>query len=162
MLIMNCLDDESYVTVGGNTFHFKPRQIKVFHNEDIGSMITRLKSEYGFVALPEELSYIANLPPGRTFEDSVSEEHKDIIEVGRKAGIENYVKRLRTLVYNAQVSLDRDMKRADFKHDVRVEYSKGDIENIKELVKYQGKKEDETQSRIDLVKELEKKLSSKS
>lgn len=159
-LVMNALDDENVVTVGGNTFTFKPRQIKEIYNPDIHHVITRIKSEDGFVGLPEELTYIVHLKPEQ-LDKMVSDEHKTIIQDAIRTGVENHVKHLRGLVYNAQVSLGRDMAQKNFKHDPRSEYSAGDLKNLEKLIKYQSSKNDVDQKRVDKIKELEKQAANK-
>lgn len=158
MLVLNCLDEDKSTTVGGNTFFFKAKQLKHFHNEDIAKIIVRNKAEDGFVELPNDLEYLAHIPPHKTFEEMASPEHLKIIEDARKKGIENYIAKLRKLVYNAQVSLPRDLARKDYKYDPRIEYSDGDLHNIQQLLKYQTSKEDASQAKIEKIKELEKKL----
>lgn len=158
--IMNALDEAQTVTVGGNTFHFAPRQVKAFYNNDIASVITRIKGEFGFIELPAELEYIAHLKPEQQ-KNGVAPEHKEILESKRKEGVEAYCRRLRGLIYNAQVSLRKDLEMANIKADPRTFASEGDVKNMEQLVKYQTSKNDETQVRVDKLKELEKKLETK-
>lgn len=153
-LVMNALDKENVVRVGGNTFTFKPNQIKEIYNEDIAGIMTRTKAEFGFVGLPQELTYIVHLKDPKNIEP----EHISVISAAKKQGIDNYVQRLRGLVYNAQVSLKKDLEHKNYKQDVRTEWSEGDFENLEELVKYQSTKSDDSQKRIDRAKDLEKKL----
>jgi hypothetical protein len=76
----------------------------------------------------------------------------------REEGIGNYVSHLNAMVMNAQVSLARDLARADYKYDAKYEYSEGDIRNMEQLVKYRTKKEDSLYKKVDKATELEKKL----
>jgi hypothetical protein len=156
-LVMNALDEENKVVVGGNTFTFKPRQIKEIYQSDIAHIITRYKGEFGFVGLPDDLTYVVHLKP-ELLEKTISDEHKQIIEDARRAGVDAYVNRLRSLVYNAQVSLKRDLEQKNYKQDVRTEWTKGDVANLENLVKYQGRREDHEQKKFDKIKELEKQL----
>lgn len=158
---MNSLDQDVRVTVGGNTFDFSPLQIKYFYNEDIAQLIARNRGETGLIELPQELEYLGHikLKPSQKIEEILEDpSHLKILQEKREQGVNNYVTDLRRKVYNAQVSLARDIARANYKHDVKYEYSDGDLKNMENLAKYQNKKEDTTQSRFDRAKELEKKL----
>lgn len=154
---MNALDEDNKVVVGGNTFTFRPKQIKEIYQTDIAHIITRHKAEFGFVGLPDDLTYIAHVKP-ENFDKQVPEEHKALIEEARKSGVEAYCRRLRQLVYNMQVSLKQDLEKANIKADPKVFASDGDLRNLEQLVKYQAKREDIEQKRIDKLKELEKHL----
>lgn len=151
-VIMNCLDRDNDVVVGGATFKFKPNQIRVIYQPDIANTIVRLKGEFGFVGLDD------------TMEDPeyrASEAGKKEILARRADGVNQYCQRLRTLIYNAQVSLRMDLERSNIKADPKVFASDGDIHNLEELLKYQTQKSDEDQKKIDRIKELEKKLAEK-
>lgn len=148
---MNCLDEEQTVIVGGKHFHFKPKQIKQFYQDTFANFILREKSEYGFVEIPTI----------NTTEDDnsgVASSDKDLIEAKRKEGIENYCSHLRKLVYNAQVSLQKDIDLAGLKIGYQAIASKGDLKNMEKLVKYQSKREDVDQVNVDRIKQLEKQL----
>jgi hypothetical protein len=147
--VLNCLDEEQTVVVGGNHFKFKPLEIKAFFQPNIARLITLDKRDYGFADLPpefEDLSY------------RQTEEAKKIFEEKRKEGVEAYCARLRAAVYNAQVSLRMDLEKANIKADPRAFASKGDVVNMEKLIKYQKGHNDESLERIEKLKELEKKL----
>lgn len=148
-VVMNCLDEENKVVVGGEHFHFKPNQIKYFYNNAISSSLLRIYQEHGFIELPEGL---------QEKEMQESEEGKKIIAEARKEGIERYCDKLRGQIYNLQVSLKRDLDQKNYKVDPRVYASKGDIKAMEQLVKYQSKNEDATQRQVEYLKDLEKKL----
>lgn len=148
-MILNALDRDNQVTVGGNTFTFKPRQIKHFYQTSIANLIAREKSEFGFVALPEEFEDL---------EYRNSPEAKQIIESKTKEGVENYCRRLRQLIYNEQVSLKRDIEVSGSKEDHRIHLTDGMVQNMEELAKYQSQKSDAEQRRLDKIKQLEKSI----
>lgn len=159
-VIMNALDEEQQISVGGTYFHFAPRQLKFFSNENIARTLVKNNKELGFMSMPDEMSHLAMAKP-ENFDKIISSDEKALIEEKRKEGVENYCSHLRALVYNAQVSMRKDLDTANIKTDPRSVASKGDLRNLEQLVKYQAKKEDADQKRIDRFKELEKKLEGK-
>lgn len=148
---MNTLDEAQDIVVGGKHFHFKPRQIKQFHQDTFANFILREKSELGFVEIPTIID---------EHDDSAGTHSTEVslIEAKRKEGIENYCNRLRRLVYNAQVSLQKDIDMSGRKVHYSVESSKGDLKNMENLLKYQTKKEDASQLQVEKIKQLEKQL----
>ena len=157
MLVLNCLDRENAVTIGGNTFTFAPRQLKNFYQEEIGKMIAGHRAHLGFVAAPDELEYLT-VKPRDGKEIKPDEEHKTLLSGLRQQGIDAYVENLRRLIYNEQVSLKLDMERSGDKSDPRLSLKPKMIQNMEEVIQYQSKKEDAAQIQLDKVKELEKKL----
>lgn len=150
--VMNCLDEEQTIVVGGKHFHFKANQIKQFYQDTFANIILREKAEYGFVEIP--------LVGAGTEDDNsgVASTDKVLIDAKRKEGIENYCNRLRNLVYNAQVSLQKDLDIKGIKISYQAIASDGDLKNMEKLAKYQSKREDANQVRVDRIKQLEKQL----
>ncbi len=156
-VIMNCLDESNECRLGGNTFSFKPRGLKYFHDAGVASAIGRLKQEDGFVILPEECDYLAHLKE-EDREKVITPEHRSIIDNKRKEGVNSYCTNLRRLVYNATVSLQKDIDRAGYKYDARVEATGADLRRLETLSRYQAADLDLEQKNIDRFKELEKKV----
>lgn len=146
--VMNALDKEQRVTVAGNHFTFKPRQVKLFQ-PNIATLLTVDKAYMGFVGIPEAYEDL---------EWKSSEEGQKALVSARKAGVEAYCNFLRRIVYNQQVSLRQDLEKMNIKADPKTFISDGELDAMKELVKYQASKDDEDQKKIDEAKELEKKL----
>jgi len=153
-VILNALDKENRCTIGGNTFTFKAGQIKYFHDKGIASAIDRLKRDDGFLLLPDELEELSHLKE-ETMERVITPEQRAIISEKRTEGVANYCKRLRELIYNATVSLQKDIDVSGRKYDARVEANKADLERLKELAKYQAKHEDAEQQTLEEFKKLE-------
>lgn len=147
-LIMNASCETQTFRVFGNTFTMKPDQIKNFQ-DNIAHFIVVDRKDLGLVALPEELDDIM-------FRDS--QDGRDLLAQKKKEGVENRVRKLRELIYNEQVSLKQDLERGNIKVDPRIFASEGMVDKYKELAKYQATKEDEEQRRIDVIKDLEKKI----
>lgn len=156
-LVLNCLDRENQVTIGGNTFTFAPKQVKMFYNNDISLAITMHRQHMGFSALPDDLEYLTlKTKTGELGE--VAPEHKDAYNEARQAGISSYVENLRRLIYNEQVSLKMDLEKSNNKMDPRLLLSPKMLTNMEEVLKYQSRKEDAAATQLEKVKELEKKL----
>lgn len=156
-IVMNCLDKEQTVAVGGNHFTFAPHQMKYFSNQNVAESLAKLRRDQGFMLMPESMEHLGLLKEAQ-FDKIVTPEEKEQIISIRREGIENYCRRLRELIYNATVSLQRDIDRAGLKYDARVEMTNTDIERLRELNKYQKAKQDHTQKKLDEIKELEKSL----
>lgn len=151
-VVMNCLDESQTIRVGGNDFYFKPREIKYFYQEKLAYIIANERKEYGFIGLPEELA---------DKEAREAPAAKALIEDLRKKGVEAFCTKLRNQIYNLQVSLKKDLDMSNLKMDPRVLASKGDLQAMELLLKYQSKHEDADQERINKIKDLEKKLQEK-
>lgn len=156
--ILNCLDKDNTCMIGGNHFQFKARQIKFFQNEGIAGAIARLKGDDGFIRLPDEFDDVSMHVKEANRELAMTPELKVILEEKRKEGINAYCQNLRRLIYNATVSLQKDIDRAGYKYDARVEASKADLDRLRELAKYQQSDLDQDQKMMDEFKELEKKV----
>lgn len=152
--IMNALDEEQTIIVWGKHFTFKPRQIKAMHNDEVASFILRERRELGFVEIPK----MSTEEEGLVDKYDESPEGKALIEEKRKQGIEEYCSRLRRIVYNLQVSLKKDLAIKNMAIDPMQLASDGDVRHMEQLLKYQTKKEDALQTRIEKAKKLEKLL----
>lgn len=156
-LVLNCLDRENAVTIGGNTFTFAPKQVKMFYNDDISTAITSHRQHMGFSALPNDLEYLLLKKKDKS-DAEVEPEHQEIYNTARQEGISAYVENLKRFIANEQVSLKMDLEKTNNKMDPRLLLHPKMIKNMEEVVKYQARKEDAAQLQLDKVKELEKKL----
>lgn len=153
--ILNCLDEEQVTVMGGSHFTFRPGQMKFFSDPHIARSIARLREENGLVELPDEFDSISLLKP-ELVEKVITAEQLEVVAEAKKRGIDAYCRKLRAMIYNATISLQRDLDRANFKYDARVEATEADIKNLEKLNKYQKSKLDGEQKRLDKFKELEK------
>lgn len=153
--VLNCLDEEKVIKVGGIFYTFKPGQMKFFHNNNIARALTRIYGEQGFVGVPEHLDHLSHLNEAN-FDKIVTAEEKEEIAKLKEQGIEQYCKNLRRLIFNATVSVQKDIDISGAKYDARIEATDADIKRLEDLAKYQKSKSDSDQRRIDRMKELEK------
>lgn len=155
--ILNCLDEEQTLKVAGMYYTFKPNQLKYFHDKGIAGLMARNHAEDGVVLVDESLEHLSHLKADM-LEKVISAEEKAKLEAHKEAGIANYVKRLRELIFNATVSLQKDIDISGAKYDARVLATDADLERFEKLAKYQKTKSDNDQAKVDRIKELEKQL----
>lgn len=152
--VMNSLDEEQTILAHGKHFFFKARQVKPFYSDAIGAFILKERAELGMIEVPA----IVNDDEGAV-EDYVKD--PKVLEERRKAGVEAYCVHLRKVLYNLQVSLRKDLDSKNMKMDVRTLATSGDLNHMEKLVKYQTRKEDAEQVKVDRIKQLEKALEGK-
>jgi uncharacterized protein YdhG (YjbR/CyaY superfamily) len=148
MLVMNATNQTQHVTAFGNHFTLSPKQIKNFQ-DNIGTFLVTTKAEYGLVALPEE------------FENpdyKATEEGKAKLKEAESNGIANFIKRLKQIVYNHQVSLRMDLEQANIKADPKSFATDGEIEAMEILASYLDKEDAEQAKKIKKIKELEQRI----
>lgn len=156
--ILNCLDEDNQCTVGGSTFSFKPGQLKYFHDAGVAKAIARLKADDGFIMVSEDLEELAHLKDAM-LDKVITQEQRAALGEQKKKGVENYCRRLRELIFNATVSLQKDIDMSGAKYDARVHASKYDLQKLETLARYQSSEQDKDQVVLDKFKELEKKVS---
>lgn len=152
--VMNALDEDQTTIVHGKHFTFKGKQIKPFQNDTIADVIIRERKEYGFVEIP----LLENAEEGAIEDYDRSPAGLALVEDKRKEGIEAYCARLRKTIYNLKVSMRKDLALKNMQIDPLELASDGDIKNMELLVKYQSKKEDANQVKLDKARKLDKAL----
>lgn len=149
-LVMNASADTVEFRAYGSHFSMKSGQIKTFQDHIARFIVTNESTRsLGLVGLPEELEDI-------DFRQSAA--GLAAVEEKKKEGVNNRIAHLRQVIYNNQVSLRQDLEKSNLKADPRAFASEGEVKAFEELVKYQAKKEDEDQKRIDKIKALESRL----
>lgn len=148
---MNALPEDQTIVAHGKHFHFKANQVKAFQSDAIGTFILRERAELGFIEIPAMFN---------EEEGDIGDYNKDpkVIEERRQAGVDNYCAHLRKILYNLQVSLKKDLELKNLRMDPRTLATDSDLKHMEQLVRYQSKREDKEQLKIDRIKELEKKL----
>jgi len=148
MIVLNATNETHSVMAFGNYFTLPPKKFKVFH-DTVGNFIVTEKGYLGFVSLPEEFedpSYITK------------EEGKAAYEAAEKNGIENYVRHLKQIVYNNQVSLKRDLEMKNIKMDPRGLATDGELAAMEKLAVYMDTETAAQAKKIQRIKELEQKI----
>lgn len=147
--IFNTTSEIQKVKAAGNHFEFKPKEVKFFYNTDIAAFIADERKHQGLVALPDEF-----LEHGY---EKTPEGELRLAEF-EQAGLDAYLGHLRTVIANNQVSLRQDLEKANLKIDPALLASKGELEAMRTVAKYQRQEEDRAQQKVDEVKELMKKV----
>jgi len=148
MLIFNPTAEKQLVQVFGNWFAFAPGQIKNLRDE-FGEFIRGQKQYTGLVSIPEELE---------DTEFKASVDGKAMLAEHAERGVKAYVDHHRKIIANNQISLRRDLEKANIKADPSVYASEGELESMRIVAKYQRAKSDETQAKVDEVKKLLKDI----
>lgn len=149
-LIYNTTEETQSTKAAGNWFTLKPGQTKMV-NDNIAHFISQERRETGIVVLPVEFD-----EP----EHRLTDEGKAQMLALKEEGIRSFVAGLESRVRNNQVSLRRDLERANIKVDPAIEASSGEMEAYKLLAKYKKSGEDQVQKRKDEVAELLKQIGS--
>lgn len=142
--VINTTEEVQSFKAAGNWFTFQPKKIKHIYDH-IAKFIAENRKESGVMTLPDEFE-------DPTFQNTP--EGKAILEKTIEEGIAHYVKGLRELIYNNQVSLRMDLAKADMKIDPAVLASEGELNAMRLVAKYQDRKKDEEQARIDEINKL--------
>jgi hypothetical protein len=147
-LVMNATNREQHVVVFGNHFTLKPNQIKNF-TDNIANFMCADRRDFGLVGLPEEFS-----DPGF----AATDDGKRILAEKKAEGTANYIRRLKQIVYNAQVALRQDLEKANLKVDWKAFASDGEMAAMEELAKYQDAEDSKQADRVEKLKQLEARV----
>ncbi len=161
-IAINVTDEEIVLPVtGGHYFTFKPGAKKNITNPAVAEFIKQERKGSGIAILPD-------LRTEAEFEDpdSVSSEELKQREASMAAQVKqikedalaDYTTRLRAVVRNNQVSLARDLARANYKHGPEHDMSDGELQAMKLLAKYDRKGKDAKQERLNEIEKLKKEI----
>ena len=147
-IVYNATNESQTVRLQGAFFTFKPKQMKLM-SADKADFIASQRKEYGLVVLPEAFldSEYKDTPEGQA-----------LLAEATKQGIDNLISFHRDIIRNNQVSLRRDLAQADEKIDPAILMSKGELNSLELVAKYQVTGDDSEQKKLDHVKELMKTI----
>lgn len=148
--VFNGTKEEVTVKLQGKWFVFKPEQLKHM-DDDKCLFISQERKESGLIVVGDQFE-------DPTFKES--DEGKAILQEARERGIDNFIAHHREIIRNNQVSLRRDLARANEKVDPAVEASEGELASMRLVAKYQKQKQDNAENRINEVKVLMKEVGS--
>lgn len=139
----------------GSWFTFKPNSRKVMENDKC-QFIESNRKETGLVILPTQFDPISDHYV-EGYEKT--EEGKKILVTLKEQGIENLLAFHKDIIRNNQVALRKDIAKANPQGDparlIALEMSKGEIESLKLVSKYQKANKDNADMKI---KEIQKML----
>lgn len=163
-LIINATEEKVTVQVAGNYFNWNPGQEKTIRNNDIAQFIATERRGSGLAVLPDVLT---------AEEDSgdveITAEELATRRTARDAGkkeacaiaLRDYIDHKRQIIKNNQVSLARDLARADYKYGPEHEMSDGEFEAMELVAKYDLKGKDASQERLDAIEKMKKQIKTK-
>ena len=145
---MNCTKEEVTVKAAGSYFTFKPEQIKAIKSDEIANFIATHpdKQRQGIIILPaayeEDLDW-------RTTEEGKAE-----LARLKEKGLNAFLDAQRSIIYNNEVSMARDLAQANFKHSPKAEISEGELNAMRIVAKYARAEEDEASTKMAEVDKL--------
>jgi hypothetical protein len=151
-IVINATQEPISIKIAGNYFTWKPGQERVIREASIAKNIEVDKKESGLAVLPDLM----------TDDEEVSPEEFEARKVAQielkqqlcEAALDRYVTHLRSIIANNQVSLRRDLEQKNIKADPAAFASKGEIDAMRLVAKYQKRSEDAEQAKIDEVKKI--------
>lgn len=150
--VANATKEIITVKVAGNYFTFKPEQERVIHNDGIARFIEMELKDSGLCVLPSLMTEDEEVSPEELEQRRLDgKEQKEIILA---QALERYVTRHRGIIANNQISLRRDLEMANIKADPAAFASKGELDSMRLVAKYQKSADDAEQAKIDEVKKL--------
>jgi hypothetical protein len=147
--------------VGGHYFTFKPGAKKTITNPAVANFIKQERKGQGIAILPDLRTAEEFEDPDSVTATELKERETAAAEETKKImadALSDYTARLRSVIKNNQVSLARDLARANYKHGPEHEMSDGELEAMKLLAKYDRKGKDAQQERLNEIEKLKKEI----
>jgi hypothetical protein len=162
-IVINATEENVTVQVAGNYFNFKPGQRKTIRSPEIANFIASERRESGLAVLPD-LMTIEEENEGEITPEQLAERKAAQAEAEKSAlqhALNAYIEHKRYLIKNNQISLAKDLARADYKYKPEVDMSEGEFQAMKLVAKYDSKGKDAAQERLNEIEKLKKKIESK-
>lgn len=162
-IVINATEETVVVQVVGNYFTFKPGARKLIKDKDIANFITTNRKESGLAVLPD-LTTEAEDIEGEVTPEMLAERRAASADAEKEAcriALNHYIDHKRALIRNNQVSLAKDLARADYKYAPEVDMTDGEFEAMKLVAKYDKKGKDAAQERLNEIETLKKKIAAK-
>jgi DNA polymerase III alpha subunit len=163
-LIINATEETVTVQVAGNYFTFKPGQKKTIRNEGIARFIATEKRGCGLAVIEDLISEDEENGDAEVTEEQIEErkaKRKELEAAACAGALKAYLDVKRDLIKNNQVSLARDLARADYKHGAEHEISEGELEAMRVVARYERKGKDANEERLKEVEKLKKQIAGK-
>lgn len=160
-LVINATQEEITVQVAGNYFNFKPGQRKTIRNESIARYIQLDRRGYGLAVLPDLTSQEEDDGDVEVSATDIAERKKARLDMEANAcklALDEFIRRKREQIKNAQVSLARDLQRKDYKHGPEHEFTDGDLEAMRMVAKYEKQGKDAAAERLAEIEKLKKQI----
>lgn len=163
-LVINATEENVTVQVAGNYFNFKPGQEKTIRNEQIAHFIATERRTSGLAVLPDVLTADEDSGDVEITAEQLADRRATRDSAKKEAcahALREYIDHKRYIIKNNQVSLSRDLARADYKYGPEHEMSDGEFAAMELVAKYDKKGKDASQERLDQIEKLKKQISAK-
>ncbi len=156
-IVVNATQEHITIKVGGHYFSFKPGGQKVINNPDVARFIQTDLTDSGLAVLPDLISEseeevsVDELKAREEQQESLRQELCD-------QALDRYIDKHRKIIENNQISLKRDLEQANIKADPASYVSKGELEAMRLVAKYQRRAEDMHQAKVNEVNDLLNKI----
>lgn len=163
-LVINATEENVTIQVAGNYFNWKPGQEKTIRDERIANFITTDRRGCGLAVLPDVLSAAEDAGDVEVTAEELAERHAARNATKKEAmalALRDYINHKREIIKNNQVSLARDLARADYKYGPEHEMSDGEFLAMELVAKYDAKGKDQAQEKLDRIEKLKKQIASK-
>ncbi len=159
-IVVNATQEEITIKIVGNYFKFGPGKSKTMNKDLAGFIQTSVGAKgCGLAVLPDLYQ------EGEEMDDVTDEDMKarraihDELKVEACANaLQDYIDRYRQVIHNNQVSLKQDLAKSNNPADPAAYATKGELDAMRLVAKYQKTKEDTEQLKIDEVKKLMKNV----
>lgn len=159
-IVVNATQEEITIKIVGNYFKFGPGKSKTM-NKDLATFIQTSAGAKGcgLAVLPDLYQ------EGEEMDDVTSEDlagrqkaHEELKMEACANALTDYIDRYRQVIHNNQVSLKQDLAKTNNPADPAAYASKGELDAMRLVAKYQKRAEDTEQLRVDEVKKLMKNV----
>lgn len=163
-IVINATEENVTIQVAGNYFNFKPGQRKTIRSNDIANFIQTERRGCGLAVLPDLTTQAEDdgdqeVSSGELASRREASKASEVEACAR--ALRDYITHKREVIKNNQISLARDLARADYKYGPEHEMSDGEFEAMKLVAKYEKQGKDSDQSRLDDIEKLKKQISTK-
>lgn len=163
-LIINATEENVTVQVAGNYFNWKPGQEKTIRNNEIAQFIQTERRGSGLAVLPDVLTAAEDAGDVEVTAEELAARRLDRDASKKEAcalALRDYINHKREIIKNNQVSLARDLARADYKYGPEHEMSDGEFLAMELVAKYDKKGKDAAQDRLEAIEKMKKQISTK-
>lgn len=159
-IVVNATQEEITIKIVGNYFKFGPGKSKTM-GKDLATWIQTSEGAKGCgLAVCPDI-YQENEELDDVTEADLKKRqaaHEELKKEACENALLDYIDRYRRVIYNNQVSLKQDLAKSNNPADPAAFISKGELEAMRLVAKYQKRAEDKTQENIDEVKKLMKNV----
>lgn len=163
-LVINATEENVTVQVAGNYFNWKPGQEKTIRNNEIAQFIQTERRGSGLAVMADVLTADEDSGDVEITAEELSARRAER-DAGKKEAcalaLRDYINHKREIIKNNQVSLARDLARADYKYGPEHEMTDGEFAAMELVAKYDKKGKDASQDRLDAIEKMKAQIKAK-